>query len=799
MQFPESWLRALVDPPLSTAELCHLLTMAGLEVEEMKPVAAEFTRVVVGRVLTTVKHPDADKLKLCTVDTGEHGVLQIVCGAPNVAPEMRVPCALVGAKLPGIEIKKAKVRGVESFGMLCSARELGLSEDHAGLLALPADAPIGADVRQYLNLGDTLITLKLTPNRADCLSLTGIAREVAALTGARLKLPAIEPVAAVHDDTRAIILDAADACPRYCGRIVRGVDAKASSPDWIKQRIERCGIRSISALVDVTNYVMLELGQPLHAFDDAELAGAVHVRYPRPGEKLLLLNEQTVEPSADTALIADDAKPLALAGIMGGEHSGIADTTVDLFLESAFFTPTAIAGKARAFGFSSDASHRYERGVDFELQRRAIERATQLIVSICGGLPGPVIEAVSPAHLPSRTPVRLRSARATQVIGVPFTADAIATLIGGLGAKVERQGEGEQVSFVVTPPSHRFDMEIEEDLIEEIARLHGYDNIPAPPPQARLAMLPLPEDRRSPMQVRRLLAERGYFEVVTYSFVEAAWEADFGGDAAPIRLANPIASQMGVMRSTLVGGLVGVLSANRKRQTERVRAFEIGRVFSRRAGGQPVTGFAQPLRIAALAAGSNQPEQWGAAARKVDFYDAKGDLEALFAPRTLAFETLAHPALHPGRAARVLLDGRDIGFVGELHPQWVQKYELAGQGNSAPVVFEIELDAWLAAAMPNYREVSRFPAVTRDLALMMPREQAVAPLLAGLRAAAAGFVNEVRLFDVYQGDGLPQGQKSLAFRIVMQHTERTLADDEVDAAVAELVEAGRCFGAVLRS
>ena len=791
MQFPESWLRALVDPPLSTDELCHLLTMAGLEVEEAKPVAAEFSSVVVGRVLSTEKHPDADKLKLCKVDTGAYGVLQIVCGAPNVAPEMRVPCALVGAKLPGLEIKRAKVRGIESFGMLCSARELGLSEDHGGLLALPADAPIGANVRDYLNLGDTLITLKLTPNRADCLSLTGIAREVAALTGATLRLPVIEPVAATLADTRAVILDAPDVCPRYCGRIVRGVDAKAATPDWIRQRIERCGIRSISALVDVTNYVMLELGQPLHAFDDAELAGAVHVRCPQPGEKLLLLNEQSVEPSRDTGLIADDAKPLALAGIMGGEHSGISDATTDLFLESAFFTPTAIAGKARALGFSSDASHRYERGVDFELQRPAIERATQLIISICGGQPGPVVEAVSPAHLPARTPVRLRSARAAKVIGVPFSADTIATLIGGLGAKIERQGD----EFLVTSPAHRFDMEIEEDLIEEIARLHGYDNIPAAPPQAQLAMLPLPEDRRGPMQVRRLLAERGYFEVVTYSFVEAAWEADFAGNAAPIQLANPIASQMGVMRSTLIGGLVGVLAANRKRQVERVRAFEIGRVFSRRADGHPVTGFAQPLRIAGLAGGTALPEQWAAPAQKVDFFDVKGDLEALFAPRALSFDKASHPALHPGRSASVSLDGRAIGVVGELHPRWVQQYELG----SAPVLFEIDLDAWLALPMPAFAEVSRFPIVTRDLALIMPREQALAPLLSALRGAATDFVCDVRLFDLYQGDGLPQGQKSLAFRIVMQHTERTLADEEVDAVISKLVEAGRRYGAVLRT
>jgi phenylalanyl-tRNA synthetase beta chain len=795
MQFPDSWLRALVNPPLSTDELCHLLTMAGLEVEETRPVAPAFASVVIARVLSTEKHPDADKLKLCKVDTGEHGILQIVCGAPNVAPTMLVPCALVGAKLPGIEIRKAKVRGVESFGMLCSARELGLSEDHGGLLALPADAPIGRDIRDYLALDDTLITLKLTPNRADCLSLTGIAREVAALTGVPLSLPAIEPVAAVHQDTRGVVLDAQDACPRYCGRIVRGVNASAPSPDWLKQRVERCGVRSISALVDITNYVMLELGQPLHAFDDARLSGAIHVRYPKAGEKLLLLNEQTVVPTADTALIADEAKALALAGIMGGEPSGIADTTTDLFLESAFFTPTAIAGKARALGFSSDASHRYERGVDFELQRRAIERATQLIVDICGGRPGPVIEAVSPDHLPTRRPVRLRTARATRVLGIPLSAGQIGKLLQGLGVDCERQGD----DFVVTPPSHRFDMEIEEDLIEEIARLHGYDNIPAPSPKASLAMLPLPEERRGAMSVRHLLAERGYFEVVTFSFVEAAWEADFAGNATPIQLANPIASQMGVMRSTLIGGLVGVLAANRKRQTERVRVFEIGRVFRCDAAGQPVAGFHQPLRVGGLWAGPAQPEQWGVPVRNVDFFDAKGDLEALFAPRTLSFEKTSHSALHPGRNARIVLDGREIGFLGELHPQWVQKYELAGSGNGAPVVFEIDLDACLTLVMPAYREVSRFPAVTRDVALTVAREQALGPLLEALRAAGPNFVQEICLFDVYQGKGLPEGQKSLAFRIVMQDTERTLADAEVDAVVAKLVEvAGTKFGGALR-
>jgi phenylalanyl-tRNA synthetase beta chain len=793
MQFPESWLRTLVDPPLSTAELCHLLTMAGLEVEECRPAAADFANVVVARILTAEKHPDADKLKLCSVDTGEHGILQIVCGAPNAAAGLVVPCALVGAKLPGIEIKKAKVRGVESHGMLCSARELGLSEDHGGLLPLPDDAPIGQNIRSYLNLDDNLITLKLTPNRADCLSLTGIAREVAALTGAPLTLPKIEPVAPVIDDTRAVVLDAPAACPRYCGRIVRGVNSKAPTPDWMKQRIERCGVRAISALVDVTNYVMLELGQPLHAFDDGQLAGAIHVRYPKAGEQLLLLNEQTVTPTADTALIADEQKPLAMAGIMGGEHSGIADATTDLFLESAFFAPDAIAGKARALGFSSDASYRYERGVDFELQRRAIERATQLIIDICGGHPGPVVEAVAPDHLPQRTPVRLHLPRVTRVLGIELGHAQIEKLVAGMSFAYVREND----DLVVTPPSYRFDIVIEEDLIEEIARIHGYDNIPAPPPTARCEMLPLPEARRNAMQLRRLLAERGYHEVVNYSFVEAAWEADFAGNDKPaqlIRLANPIASQMGVMRSGLIGGLVGTLVGNLKRQTSRVRAFEVGRCFIQDSGQD--TGYRQPMRVAALASGPALPEQWGVPARVADFYDLKGDLEALFAPRRLSFERTPHPALHPGRSASVLLDDREIGVIGELHPRWKQKYELADPA----VVFEIDLAPLLETPMPAYVEVSRFPAVVRDIALVVPQLCEVAALAKAMRAAAPDYVREIQLFDVYQGKGVAADCKSLAFRVAMQDTRKTLADSDADAAMASLLAAAQAqFGAVLRS
>ena len=791
MQFSESWLRSLCNPALSNEELCHLLTMAGLEVEENEPVAPEFAGVVVAHVLSVEKHPDADKLKLCSVDVGEAAPLQIVCGAPNVAAGMKVPCARVGATLPGIEIKKAKVRGIESHGMLCSARELGLSEDHAGLLPLAADAIVGEDIRKHLDLDDRKITIKLTPNRADCLSLLGVARELSALTGVPLNVPAINPAATVIDDQRAIRLDAPASCSRYCGRIIRGVNANAPTPEWMKRRIERSGIRSISFLVDVTNYVMLEIGQPLHAFDDAELAGAIHVRLPTPGEKLLLLNEQAVVPGPDTALIADDEKPLAMAGIMGGEHSGITNTTRDLFLESAFFPPAAIAGKARALGFSSDASHRYERGVDFELQRRAIERATQLILESCGGRPGPVIEAVAPEHLPQRRPVTLRSARASRVLGITLPDERIEAMLMSLGLHVERAADG----FCVTPPSFRFDIEIEEDLIEEIARLHGYDSIPSAPPVARMAMMPAGESQKSAMALRRQVAERDFHEVVTYSFVEAAWETDFAANAAPVVLANPIASQMGVMRSTLIGGLVGTLAANRKRQIERVRVFEIGRCFRREAGAGPVDGFAQPLRLGALAAGPAQPEQWGVPSRRVDFYDLKADVEALFAPRRVEFAKAAHPALHPARCAELRLDGVGVGYIGELHPRWAQKYELG----TVPVVFEVELSAMLVTPFPAYAEVSRFPVVVRDLALVAPQSQALGPLLAGLKAAAPAIVRDVALFDVYSGKGLAEGEKSLAFRIVMQDTQRTLEDAEVDAVIADLlVVARRDFSASLR-
>ncbi|THF65760.1 phenylalanine--tRNA ligase subunit beta [Pseudothauera nasutitermitis] len=792
MQFSENWLRTFVSPALDSEALGHLLTMAGLEVEEADPLAPPFSSVVVARIVETDKHPNADKLKVCKVDAGQGEPLQIVCGAPNAAAGMLVPCALVGAVLPGgFAIKAAKLRGVESFGMLCSARELGLSEDHGGLLALPEGLEVGQDVRAALGLDDIRFTIKLTPNRADCLSLAGVAREVAALTDAPLALPAIEAVAPAIDARRAIVLDAPEACPRYCGRVLRGVDARAATPEWMKQRLQASGVRAISALVDVTNYVMMELGQPLHAFDNTKLQGAIHVRHPRAGETVRLLNEQTVTPAADTLLIADEACALALAGVMGGEESGITLDTTEVFLESAFFAPAAIAGRARAFGFSSDASHRFERGVDFELARTAIERATRLILDLCGGEAGPVEDAVSPQHLPARPGVRLRPARARRVLGVDLDDDTIAALLARVHLPVRRV-DGD---FLVTPPSFRFDIEIEEDLIEEVARLYGYDNIPAVPPRGDLCMLERSESSRNAWDVRHLLAGRDYQEVVNFSFVDAAWERDFCANPDPIRLANPIASQMNVMRSSLIPGLAANVLVNRNRQQDRVRVFEIGRCFERKADGEPVAGFHQPLRVAALATGSAVREQWGTPARQVDFYDVKGDLEALFAPGELSFESLSHPALHPGRAATVLFQGRRVGILGELHPVWVQRYDLG----SAPVAFEVDLDAVLHAALPAYREISRQPAVIRDLALVVAQEVSAARVVEVLRTAAPAIVREIGLFDVYQGKGIEPEKKSLAFRVLMQDTQRTLEDAEVEQAVEALVrQAETTLGARLR-
>ncbi|MGB7543227.1 MAG: phenylalanine--tRNA ligase subunit beta [Burkholderiales bacterium] len=797
MKFPERWLRSFVDPALSTAELAHVLTMAGLEVESIEPVAPPFDKVVVAQVFEVAKHPNADRLSLCKVDIGGGTPLTIVCGAPNVVAGMKVPCALVGAELPGLAIKRAQVRGVESNGMLCSAKELGFSHDHSGLLALPADAPLGTDLRRYLDLDDQLFTLKLTPNRGDCFSLRGLAREVSILTGAPLKLPAVAAVKTALSDKRSIRLQDPDACPRYCGRIIRGVNAGARTPDWMVQRLERCGLRPVSAIVDVTNFVMLELGQPLHAFDNRMIEGDVIVRLARKGERLKLLNGQDVELAPDILLIADEKKPLALGGVMGGDASAVSDSTAEIFLESAYFNPSAIAGRARRLVLASDAAHRFERGVDFAITVEAIERATQLILDICGGAAGPVSEAI--AALPQRKPIRLRGARAGKIIGVPFSEDRIAALL----KRLQLQHTHAAGEFTVTPPSHRFDLEIEEDLIEEVARLYGYDNIPTRPPKAELAMLPDPERSRSVAELKRILVEREYFEIISFSFVDAQWERDFCGNAEPIALENPIAAQLDVLRSSLVGSLVASLRFNLARKLDRVRIFEAGRCFRRSSAtedaGNParaIPGYHQPMRLGGLAFGPAAAEQWGTPTRRVDFYDVKGDIEALLAPRRAHFAPLQHPALHPGRAASVSAGGSVIGWVGELHPSWQQKYELP----LPPVLFELDVQALSEVEMPQYLEISKFPPVVRDLAVVVAESAPAAGLLEAMTQSRPAAVQDIRLFDVYRGTGIEHGKKSLAFRVVMQDTARTLTDAEADAAMAQLTELlASKFGARLRT
>ncbi len=785
MKFSENWLRTYVNPPLGSEALAHALTMAGLEVEALEPVAPPFAHVVVGEVKSLAKHPDADRLHVCEVDVGEARFLQIVCGADNVHAGAKVPCALVGAALPKITIKQAKVRGVESFGMLCSEQELGLAEASSGLMLLPSDAPVGLSIRDYLALDDRLFTLKLTPNRSDCLSVNGVAREAAAITGSPLTSPVIEAVAPAHGDALTVDVRAMAACPRYCGRIVRGVNVQAPTPDWMVRRLARSGLHTINAVVDVTNYVMLELGQPLHAFDLAKLHGGITVRMAQAGEPITLLNDQTVALQPDMLVIADAQRAVALAGIMGGADTAVDDTTRDIFLEAAFFSPDAIAGRARRLGLATDSAHRFERGVDFSATRDCLERAVRLIVEICGGAPGPVTET---AHaLPARDPILLRVSRACKILGLDLAHSDIRSLLGRLQLDLAMDGN----DFRVTPPAYRFDLAIEEDLIEEIARLYGYDNIPAIPPRARLDMLPCPDAARTAEQLRERLVARDYQEVITYSFVEPSWEANFAGNPNPILLKNPIASHLSAMRSTLWGGLVDCLRFNLNRKQSRVRVFEIGRVF-----GNSKAGFEQPSHIAGLCYGSVHPEQWGASERAVDFFDAKGDVEALLWPETASFTRAAHPALHPGQAARISLGGAAIGWIGVLHPQWVQHYALP----QAPVLFELDLAAALRCKLPKFAEIAKFPPVRRDIAVIVDENITSESLLETLRENAPAQVAELAIFDLYSGKGIDSGKKSIAFRVLMQDTQKTMTDLEVDTVIIRLTQVlSDRFGAKLRS
>ncbi|SNR96761.1 phenylalanyl-tRNA synthetase beta subunit [Methylobacillus rhizosphaerae] len=772
MQFSENWLRQYVNPDLDSQELSHVLTMAGLEVEELLPAAAAFTKVVVAEIISTEKHPDADRLQVCKVDVGSGEPLQIVCGAPNARAGLKAPCALVGAELPGFKIKQAKVRGVESFGMMCSAKELGLTEAHEGILELAADALVGQDIRELFDLDDQLFTLKLTPNRTDCLSITGIARDVTALTGAPLSLPQIAPVAVTATQQQSVKVNDPAACPRYAGRLIHGVNAKASTPDWMVRRLERSGIRSISAIVDITNYVLLEQGQPLHAFDADKLKGNIEVRYARNGETLRLLNNTDITLSQDMLLIADDSAPLALAGIMGGEGSAVGDETANIFLESAFFAPDVIVGKARRLNFSTDSSYRFERGVDFGNTVQALERASQLVLDICGGQAGPITEVLQ--QLPQRKPVRLRLERLNSVLGIALDTALVSTLLERLNFGFT----GVEGGFEVTPPSYRFDIEIEEDLIEEIARLHGYDHIPALAPHDEQRMLPSPEASRNSNWLRDTLAASGYQEVISYSFVDESWERDFLGNANPVVLKNPIASHLSVMRTSLWAGLIETLVYNLNRKQDRVRLFEIGSAYHAGENGYEEAG-----RISGLVYGNAAPEQWATDDREVDFFDVKAEVDRLTAGRA-QYVAAQHPALHPGQTASIILDGQPVGWIGKLHPKWQQQHQLP----RSAMLFELALEPLLQGKVAAYKQVGKFPPVRRDIAIVVDETITVQMVLDTMRSNKNALISDIALFDIYQGKGIAEGKKSLAFLVLMQDTQKTLTDAEADAVMAELLD-----------
>ncbi len=793
MQFPESWLREFCNPPLSTQQLADTLTMGGLEVEELRPAAPPFSKIVVGEIKEAVQHPDADKLRVCKVDAGQGGLLNIVCGAPNARVGIKVPCALIGAELPpgddgkAFLIKQTRLRGVESEGMLCSGRELKLSEDHGGLLELAGDAPVGANVREVLKLDDTLFTLKLTPNLAHALSVYGVARELSALTGAPLKHAAFTPVQPAHDAKLKVKVSAPDLCGRFSGRIVRNVNTKARTPQWMVDRLERCGQRSVTALVDISNYVMFEFGRPSHIFDLDKIHGALEVRWGKAGEQLKLLNGNTVTVDENVGVIADDNAVESLAGIMGGDATAVSDDTHNVYVEAAFWWPQAIQGRSRRYNFSTDAGHRFERGVDPSLTVEHIEHITQLIIDICGGEAGPMDDQV--AKLPEQKPVSLRVARAAKVIGMPLTQDQCQEALSRLGLPVTA-GNG---VLTVTPPPYRFDINIEEDLIEEVVRIIGYAKLPTTPPLAPITAKLPPESRRSCFAVRRLLAALGYQETINFSFVEESWERELAGNTEPIRLLNPIASQMSVMRSSLLGSLLQSLKFNLDRKAERVRVFELGRVFMRDASvattDTTVRGIHQPMRVAGLSYGDVDGLQWGRKNAGADFYDIKGDVEALLSPLKAQFKAGTHPALHPGRCATVWIDGREVGVVGELHPRWRQGWELA----QTPVLFELDLDGVVARQVAVFEPVPKFQPVQRDIAVIVADSVTHDAVMEAVHSAATGgLLQGAMLFDVYKpkqaSPGLGAHEKSLAVRLTLASAEATLTDDQIDAVVKAVVD-----------
>ncbi|WP_027014880.1 phenylalanine--tRNA ligase subunit beta [Comamonas composti] len=816
MQFPESWLREFCNPALSTQELADTLTMAGLEVEELDPVAPPFTGIVVGEIKEAVQHPDADRLRVCQVDVGGPELLNIVCGAPNARVGIRIPCATVGAELPPGEdgkpfkIKIGKLRGVQSFGMLCSAKELGIDDDASGLLELPADAPLGQNVREYLKLDDTLFTLKLTPNLAHCLSVYGVARELSALTGAPLKTLSFPAAAVATQDKLPVKIAATDLCGRFSGRIVRNVNTQVKTPQWMLDRLARCGQRGVSPLVDISNYVMFELGRPSHIFDLDKIHGGLQVRWGKEGETLKLLNGSTITVDGQVGVIADEREVESLAGIMGGDATAVSDDTRNIYIEAAFWWPKAVAGRSRRFNFATDAGHRFERGVDPAHTVEHIERITQLVLEICG-TPETQVGAMDDhqPNMPAAKTVQLRVARAAKVIGMAVTQQQCLDALNGLGLPAAVAAEG---VISVTAPSFRFDINLEEDLIEEVARMVGYDNLPTTKPLAPTTPKLRAENQRSPFGVLRELAALGYQETINFSFVEEKWEQELAGNTNAIQLLNPIASHLSVMRSSLLGSLLQVLKFNVDRKAQRVRVFELGRVFFKDTSVQDsdttVKGFNQPMRVAGLAYGPADQLQWGRAEAKVDFYDAKGDVEALLAPAKPVFEAAEHPAMHPGRCARVLLDGKAIGFVGELHPKWRQEWDLA----QAPVMFELELDAVLARQVPVFAPVAKHQAVERDIAVVVKESVTHAQVMEAVQqGVSGGILRSAVLFDVFRPKKLKAGEeaapgtlaqdeKSLAVRLTLGSDQGSLADAQIEQVVqAVLQQLQQQLGARLRA
>ena len=789
MKFSERWVREWVDPRIDTDELAARLTAAGFEVESIAPVAGSTRQVVVAEIVGVAPHPGADKLSLCEVADGGGDVYRVVCGAPNVRPGMRAALARPGARLPdGSKIRKSRIRGEVSQGMLCSARELELGDDADGILDLGADAPLGADLAEWLALDDAVIEVGLTPNRGDCLCIAGIAREIAVATRVPLRrrerAPAVPPRIG---DVLPVALDAPSRCPRYVGRVIRGVDPGAGSPLWMTERLRRCGVRPLSAVVDVTNYVMLELGQPMHAFDLGKLDAGIRVRNGREGERLKLLDGSVIELDGDTLVIADESRAVALAGVMGGLESGVTGATRDVFLESAWFDPRTIALEARRRGMHTDASHRFERTVAPGLQREAMERATKLLIDVAGGEPGPITEAADGGHVPRAEPVALRAARIRRILGTEVPAPEVHDILTRLDMQVEEAEAG----WIVTPPPHRPDIGIEVDLIEEIARIAGFENLPETAPAAGLSVAARAEGDVDMARIRGRLVDRGYHEAVTYSFVDAALQARIAPAFAGVALANPIASDMGVMRTSLWPGLIGAAIHNVNRQQPRVRLFETGLVFI-----SDRDRVRQPKMIGAIAVGPVVPEQWGHEPRAVDFYDVKGDVEALLSlsGRAAEFVEDTHPALHPGQTAAVVQRGERIGTIGALHPALASEYKLPGA-----VLFELRLDPVGAGTVPAFKALSRFPAVRRDLSLLVPQAVTASAVRACAEQAGADGLEDLKLFDVYSGEGIDSGMKSLSLALTFQSRSRTLDDTEVSTAVSVILDSlTRELGVALR-